>query len=87
MVEIGILGEENIKKFFSKKNAINYLKIIEKQILFLNIFLYIINITYIDINNKMKLKPKPIFDIPKESKHKTKWLFENRNRMWRMKIK
>ena len=39
---------------------------------FLNIFLYIINITYIDINNKLKIKPKPISDIPKESKPKTK---------------
>ena len=25
----------------------------------------------------MKLKLKPISDIPKESKHKTKWWFEN----------
>lgn len=57
MVEIGIWGEENIKNFFWKiKN--NYLKIIEKQIFFLNIFLYIINITYIDINNKLKIKLK-----------------------------
>lgn len=37
---------------------------------FLNIFLYIINITYIDINNKLKIKPK--------LKHKTKWWFENK---------
>lgn len=58
MVEIGIWGEENIKNLF-QKNEIYYLKIIEKQMFFLNIFLYIINITYIDINNKMKIKPKP----------------------------
>ena len=71
MVEIGIWGEENIKNLF-QKNEIYYLKIIEKQMFFLNIFLYIINITYIDINNKLKIKPKPISDIPKESKHKIK---------------
>lgn len=71
MVGIEIGGEENIKNLF-QKNEIYYLKIIEKQIFFLNIFLYIINITYIDINNKMKIKLKPISDIPKESKHKTK---------------
>ena len=59
MVEIGIWGEEKHKKSFSKKNEIYYLKIIEKQIFFLNIFLYIINITYIDINNKLKIKLKP----------------------------
>lgn len=63
MVGIGIWGEENIKNLF-QKNEIYYLKIIEKQMFFLNIFLYIINITYIDINNKMKIKPK--------QKHKTK---------------
>lgn len=71
MVGIEIWGEENIKNLF-QKNEIYYLKIIEKQMFFLNIFLYIINITYIDINNKLKIKPKPISDIPKESKHKTK---------------
>ena len=71
MVEIGIWGEKNIKNLF-QKNEIYYLKIIEKQMFFLNIFLYIINITYIDINNKLKIKPKPISDIPKESKHKIK---------------
>ena len=57
MVEIGIWGEENIKNFFWKIEN-NYLKIIEKQIFFLNIFLYIINITYIDINNKLKINLK-----------------------------
>ena len=57
MVEIGIGGEENIKNLF-QKNEIYYLKIIEKQMFFLNIFLYIINITYIDINNKLKIKRK-----------------------------
>lgn len=41
---------------------------------FLNIFLYIINITYIDINNKLKIKPK--------LKHKTKWWFEN----WKLNV-
>ena len=71
MVGIEIGGEENIKNLF-QKNEIYYLKIIEKQIFFLNIFLYIINITYIDINNKMKIKLKTISDIQKESKHKTK---------------
>ena len=71
MVDIGIWGEKNIKNLF-QKNEIYYLKIIEKQMFFLNIFLYIINITYIDINNKLKIKPKPISDIPKESKHKIK---------------
>ena len=77
MVGIGIWGEENIKNLF-QKNEIYYLKIIEKQMFFLNIFLYITNITYIDINNKMKLKPKPISDIPKESKHKTECWNENK---------
>lgn len=78
MVEIGIWGEENIKDFFWKIEN-NYLKIIEKQIFFLNIFLYIINITYIDINNKLKIKPK--------LKHKTKLWFENRKPNVGMKIK
>ena len=57
MFKIVIGGEENIKNLF-QKNEIYYLKIIEKQMFFLNIFLYIINITYIDIYNKLKIKPK-----------------------------
>lgn len=57
-------------------------KLLRNKCFFLNIFLYIINITYIDINNKLKIKPKPISDIPKESKHETKWWFEN----WKLNV-
>lgn len=57
MVEIGIWGEENIK-IFSKKMKFIIWKLLRNNYSFLNIFLYIINITYIDINNKLKIKLK-----------------------------
>jgi len=87
MVGIGIGGEENIKNLFQKKMKFIIWKLLRNNYSFLNIFLYIINITYIDINNKLKIKLKPISDIPKESKHKTKWWFENRKPNVGMKIK
>ena len=87
MVGIGIWGWGKTKKIFSKKMKIIIWKLLRNNYSFLNIFLYIINITYIDINNKLKIKPKPISDIPKESKHKTKWWFENKKLNDGMKIK
>lgn len=69
MAEIGIGGEENIKNLFQKKWNLLFEIYWEANIFFLNIFLYIINITYIDINNKLKIKLK----TETETKLKTKW--------------
>lgn len=88
MVEIEIGGEENIKNLF-QKNEIYYLKIIEKQMFFLNIFLYIINITYIDINNKLKIKPKLTMTIKQNDdlKMKNRMLkWKQNNKCWKFEL-